>query len=259
MSKKEAAAEAPTATKRSKEIGAMSSITDHRIVPHEEWIAERKALLAKEKEFNRLRDELSSERRELPWERVSKQYVFEGPNGRETLADLFAGRSQLIVYHFMFAPEWDAGCPGCSFWADSFNDVIAHLNQRDVSLVAISRAPLRKLQAFAARMKWDFKWVSSAECDFNYDYHVSVRPEQLASGEVVYNYAPSKMTMEERPGISVFYKDDDGKIFHTHSCYARGLDMLNGAYHWLDLVPKGRDETGPHKMAWVRLHDEYER
>jgi predicted dithiol-disulfide oxidoreductase (DUF899 family) len=229
----------------------------HKIVSRDEWVAARKQLLAKEKEFTRQRDALSQERRNLPWERVDKAYVFEGPNGKESLAELFAGRSQLIVYHFMFDPEWETGCKSCSFWADNFNGIVAHLRQRDTTLVAISRAPLAKLQAFAKRLGWSFKWLSSSSSDFNYDYHVSFTPEDRAGGKVVYNYAPSKMDMSELPGISVFYKDANGQVFHTYSCYARGLDMLNTAYHYLDLVPKGRDESGPHAMAWVRLRDQY--
>jgi predicted dithiol-disulfide oxidoreductase (DUF899 family) len=229
----------------------------HKVVSHEEWIAARRQLLAEEKEFTRLRDRLSQRRRDLPWEQVDKDYVFKGPGGRENLSQLFDGRHQLAVYHFMLGPDWQEGCKSCSFWADNFNGIDAHLRQRDVSFIAISRAPWPKIQAFKKRMGWTFKWVSSFNSDFNYDYHVSFRLEQSASREVEYNYAPSQTTMEELPGISVFYKDDDAKIFHTYSCYARGLDILNGAYHWLDLVPKGRDETGPHKMAWVRLHDEY--
>jgi predicted dithiol-disulfide oxidoreductase (DUF899 family) len=233
-------------------------MTDHTIVSREEWVSARQRLLAREKDFLRLRDELSSERRQLPWERVGKQYVFEGPGGRETLADLFGGRSQLIVYHFMFAPEWEAGCVGCSFWADSFNDVIPHLQQRDVSLVAISRAPLEKLRAFAARMGWNFKWVSAAGSDFNFDYQVSFRPDDLASGAAVYNYKPLNRQMTDMPGFSVFLKDDRGGLFHTYSTFARGLDSMNAAYQLLDLVPKGRDEAGlPFPMAWVKLHDLY--
>ena len=230
---------------------------NHKVVSHDEWLAARGQLLAEEKVFTRLRDRLSQRRRELPWERVEENYVFDGPSGRETLAQLFDGRHQLALYHFMLGPDWEEGCKSCSFWADNFNGIDVHLKQRDVTFLAISRAPLRSIEAFKKRMGWTFKWVSSYGSEFNYDYQVSVRPEQLASGEAVYNYAPSKMTIEERPGISVFYKDDRGAIFHTYSCYARGLDMLNGAYHWLDLVPKGRDESGPHKMSWVRLHDEY--
>ncbi len=231
----------------------------HKVVSREEWLTARSQLLAAEKEFTRLRDRLSQQRRDLPWLLVDKHYVFEGPTGRENLSQLFAGRHQLAVYHFMLAPDWDEGCKSCSFWADNFNGIDVHLQQRDVTFLAVSRAPLAKIEAFKRRMGWTFKWVSSFGSDFNYDYHVSFRPEQSASKEAVYNYAPRKTTMEELPGISVFYKDDAGKIFHAYSCYARGLDMLNAAYHWLDLVPKGRDETGPHKMAWVRLHDEYER
>jgi predicted dithiol-disulfide oxidoreductase (DUF899 family) len=231
----------------------------HKVVSHEEWLAARRRLLAEEKEFTRLRDKLSQQRRDLPWERADKEYVFEGPEGRETLAQLFDGRHQLAVYHFMLGPGWVEGCKSCSYWADNFNGIDVHLAQRDVSFLAVSRAPLPEIEAFKKRMGWTFKWVSSFDNDFNYDYHVSLRPERSGTEEVVYNYAPSTMTMEERPGISVFYRDDDGQIFHTYSCYARGLDMLNGAYHWLDLVPKGRDETGAHKMSWVRLHDEYGR
>ena len=230
----------------------------HRVVSREEWLAARRELLAKEKEFTRLRDQLSQERRELPWVRVDKEYVFEGASGKKTLTELFAGRGQLIVYHFMFDPSWDEGCPSCSFWADNFNGIIVHLNQRDVSLAAISRAPFAQFAPFQKRMGWGFEWVSSFGTDFNTDYHVSFTPEQLAQGEALYNYAPRKTSMSELPGISVFYKAPDGTIFHTYSCYARGLDMLNVAYHYLDLVPKGRDEAGLSRpMAWVRYHDAY--
>jgi len=233
-------------------------MTDHRVVSQEQWLAARRRLLAKEKQFLRLRDELSSERRELPWERVDKSYVFDGPAGEETLADLFAGRSQLIVYHFMFAPEWDAGCRGCAFWADSYNASIPHLNQRDVSFAAISRAPLHKLRAFAARMGWSFKWVSAASSDFNYDYQASFKPEDLAHGTAVHNYTRYVESMADKPGFSVFHKDDAGSVFHTYSTYARGLDPMNVAFQLLDLVPRGRDEAGlPHPMAWVKLRDQY--
>lgn len=230
----------------------------HEIVSRDEWIEARKRLLAMEKEYTRLRDKLSEQRRQLPRVRVEKDYVFAGPNGQETLADLFAGKSQLIVYHFMYGPDWEAPCKSCSFWADNFNGIVAHLNQRDVAFAAVSRAPLAKLQAFAKRMGWCFKWVSSGNGDFNYDYQVSFMPEDIAKGVVTYNYAPRKTSMSDLPGISVFFKDKDGIIYHTYSCYARGLDMLNTAYHYLDLVPKGRDETGlPYTMAWVRIRDEY--
>jgi predicted dithiol-disulfide oxidoreductase (DUF899 family) len=230
----------------------------HREVSRDQWVEERRALLIKEKEFTRLRDHLSRQRRELPWVRVDKQYVFNGANGTQTLSELFEGRQQLIVYHLMFDPSWEAACKSCSFWADNFNGVLVHLNQRNVSLVAISRAPFAKLAEFQKRMGWCFNWVSSFANDFNYDYGVSFAPEQLAQGEVIYNYRPIELSMSEQPGISVFYKDPDGAIFHTYSCYSRGLDMLNVAYHYIDLTPKGRDEQGlSFPMAWVRHHDAY--
>jgi predicted dithiol-disulfide oxidoreductase (DUF899 family) len=233
-------------------------MTDHQVVSSDEWIEARRRLLAKEKDFLRLRDELSRERRELPWERVAKPYVFDGPADKESLADLFAGRSQLIVYHFMFSPDAESGCKSCSFWADSYNGIIPHLNQRDVSFAAVSRAPLTKLQAFAARLGWSFKWVSSGNNDFNYDYHVSFRPQDVAHGTATYNYVDYKRSTPDLPGFSVFFKDTGGDIFHTYSTYARGLDPMNVAYQLLDLVPKGRDETGlPHAMAWVKFHDQY--
>ncbi len=233
-------------------------IDSHPVVSHEAWAEARKQFLAKEKQFNRLRDELSAERRSLPWERVEKQYVFEGPDGQEKLADLFAGRSQLIVYHFMLGADWNEGCKSCSFWADNFDGIDVHLAHRDVTLLAISSAPLEKINAFKKRMGWNVKWVSSAGSDFNRDYHVSFAPEDLATGEVEYNYTRRKSSLTELPGISVFYKASDGTVCHTYSTYARGLDMMNGAYHYLDLVPKGRDEVASgHKMSWVRFHDSY--
>jgi len=231
-------------------------MTDHTVVSHEEWIAARKELLAKEKEFSRLRDALSEQRRSLPWEKVETPYVFGGPDGQETLADLFDGRSQLIVYHFMFDPAWDEGCKSCSFLADHYDPSTVHLRQRDVTLVTVSRAPLDKLQAFQKRMGWKFKWVSSLGSDFNRDYDVSFSPEELA--DVYYNYGMQSFPAPEAPGISVFFKDDDGGIFHTYSSYARGLDMFLGTYHLLDIVPKGRDEDGlSFTMEWIRHHDRY--
>ena len=225
---------------------------EHQIVPHEEWIAARQQFLAKEKEFTRLRDQLSRERRQLPWERVEKQYVFHGEQGRETLADLFDGRSQLIVYHFMYDPNWDVGCKSCSFWADNFNGIIPHLNQRDVTMVAVSRAPLRMLQAQARSLGWTFKWVSSCDTDFNFDYNVSFSPADFARGEAYYNYATQKPTRTELPGVSAFFRDE-GQIFHTYSTFSRGIDMLNAAYHYLDLAPRGRAEDAlPYPMAWVK-------
>ena len=231
---------------------------DHKVVSGDEWIEARKRLLVKEKEFTHLRDQLSQQRRDLPWERVDKQYVFEGRNGRETLPELFAGRSQLIVYHFMFAPEWDAGCPHCSRWADNFNGVIEHLNRRDVTMVAVSRAPYSKLAAYEKRMGWSFKWVSSSGTDFNFDYNVSFTPDELAREKAFYNYTMQNPDVSDREGVSVFYKDPAGHMFHTYSAYARGIDMLNVDYHYLDLVPKGRDE-GDEGPYWVRRHDEYGR
>jgi len=232
----------------------------HKIVSHEEWIVARKAYLAEEKAFTRARDELSRKRRELPWEKIDKRYVFAGPNGQVTLADLFAGRSQLIIYHFMLGPGWDAGCPSCSYLADHFDGAAIHLAQRDVSFVVVSRAPFAEIEKFKARMGWKFRWVSSFGSDFNYDFQVSLAPQEKAAGRVLYNYEwIEKFPSEERPGVSVFYKNEAGEVFHTYSSYGRGLDMFIGAYHFLDIVPKGRDEQGlAFSMAWVRHHDRYD-
>jgi predicted dithiol-disulfide oxidoreductase (DUF899 family) len=229
---------------------------DHKVVTAEEWLIARRKLLVREKEFTRLRDQLSQERRDLPWVKIDKEYIFDGPDGKETLSDLFEGRSQLLIYHFMFDPSWDEGCPMCSFWADNYDGIIVHLKQRDVTMVTISRAPLDKLEEYKKRMGWKFKWLSSYESDFNYDYHVSFTPQELAKGEAFYNFRTGGFDGPEGPGISVFYKNEKRHVFHTYSCYARGLDMLNDAYHFLDLVPKGRDEGGL-GMEWVRRHDTY--
>jgi predicted dithiol-disulfide oxidoreductase (DUF899 family) len=223
------------------------------VVGHEEWLRARKELLDREKEFTRARDDLTRERQALPREAVEKEYVFQGPRGKETLVDLFDGRSQLVVYHFMFAPEDDVGCKSCSFWADNFNPNVVHLNARDVSFAAISRAPFEKLAAYRERMGWDFHWVSSFETDFNFDYGVSFEPER--QDEPTYNYGTLPPRNDEREGVSVFARDD-GSIFHTYSAYARGIDLLNTAYNYLDIVPKGRDEGG-RSQYWVRRHDEY--
>jgi len=230
-----------------------------RVVSRADWLEARMALLVREKEFTRLRDEMSRERRELPWERVEKQYTFQGPKGKETLDDLFDGRSQLLVYHFMLGPGWKEGCPSCSFLADHFNPAVVHLAQRDVTFLAVSRAPLPEIEAFKKRMGWSFKWVSSSGSDFNYDYQVSVTKEDLAKGETYYNFEMGNFPSgEERPGASVFFKNDAGEIFHTYSTYSRGLDIFIGAYNFLDITPKGRNEEGlPHGMAWVRHHDRY--
>ncbi len=228
------------------------------VVPPAEWLAARKELLRKEKEFTRLRDEISRQRRALPRERVEKKYSFDGPRGKKTLTDLFGGRSQLIVYHFMFGPGWKEGCPSCSFLADTFDGAVVHLAQRNVSFVAISRATVPEIEAFKKRMGWQFKWVSSFANDFNHDYHVSFSKEEREQGKVYYNYEMTDFLPEEGPGTSMFYKNKSGEVFHTYSSYGRGLDPMIGTYNWLDLTPKGRDEDGlAFTMAWVRHHDKY--
>ncbi|MBL9025976.1 MAG: DUF899 domain-containing protein [Myxococcales bacterium] len=234
------------------------SIDEHEVVSRPEWLEARLRLLAKEKELTKLRDEISAARRALPWVRLEKSYTFEGERGAVTLEELFAGRSQLIVYHFMFDPSWEAGCKSCSFWADNFERNVVHLEHRDTSLVAISRAPLEKLHAFRSRMGWTFPWVSSSGSDFNYDFGVSFTPEEIAAGRAAYNFGTQTRVGPEMPGISVFFRTASHEIFHTYSTYSRGLDMTNAAYHLLDLVPKGRDESDGN-MAWLRRRDEYER
>jgi predicted dithiol-disulfide oxidoreductase (DUF899 family) len=232
--------------------------TQHPVVSQAEWLAARKELLAKEKSFSRQRDALSAERRKLPWVRVEKEYAFDAPSGKQSLADLFSGRSQLIVYHFMCGPAWEEGCPSCSFLADHFDGAAVHLAHRDVTFTAISRAPLPQIEAFRRRMGWRFPWASSHGSDFNYDYQASFRKDGQESGKVYYNYRDTHFPSGEGPGASVFYKDGAGNVFHTYSCYSRGLDILIGTYNFLDLVPKGRDETGlAYSMAWVRHHDRY--
>ena len=218
--------------------------------------AARLALLGREKELNRLRDELAAERRRLPWVPVTKEYEFQGLDGQLTMRDLFDGRSQLIVYHFMFGPDWEEGCPSCSFWADSFNGMPVHLAHRDASLVAVSSAPYAQIEEYRQRMGWLFRWVSSAGSDFNYDYGVSFTPEQRAAG-AEYNYRQSEVA-DELPGLSVFALDEAGQVFHAYSTYSRGLDPINSGYQLLDLTPKGRDEDDlPWTMAWLRRHDSY--
>jgi predicted dithiol-disulfide oxidoreductase (DUF899 family) len=231
----------------------------HKIVSREEWIEARKAHMAHEKELTRLREELSEERRRLPWVKVDKDYVFESPHGKLGFADLFKGRPQLVVQHVMFAPEWDAACKSCSFWVDGFERMVPHLAARDTTMVAISRAPVAKLEAFKTRMGWTFDWFSSGDSDFNFDYGVSFTQEQIEAGKAKYNFGTTPLYGPELPGISVFYRDEAGDIFHTYSCYARGLDMMNAAYHYLDLTPLGRHEEGlPYPMDWVRLRDQYQ-
>ncbi len=231
----------------------------HPIVSQEQWTAARKALLAKEKELTHARDELSRQRRALPWVKVEKSYVFDTPEGKASLADLFGDRSQLIINHFMLAPGWKEGCVGCSFGADHVEGALAHLAQRDVAYVVVSRAPLAEIGAYKKRMGWHFRWVSSHGSDFNYDFHVSFKPEELARGKVVYNYELTDASIDELPGASVFIKDANGNIFHTYSSYGRGGEELLGTYMLLDMTPKGREENGPHHnlMDWVKRHDEY--
>lgn len=234
----------------------------HRIVTREEWLVAHKAHLAEEKALTHARDALVAKRRALPWVKVDKTYTFDTPHGRKTLAELFNGRSQLIVYHFMLGPEWEEGCPGCSFVSDHVDGALLHVEQRDVAYVAVSRAPLAKIEAFKKRMGWHFRWVSSYGSDFNYDYHVSFTPEQRAKGEVSYNFEMNDVTAQgfdsdELPGVSVFYRDEAGDVFHTFSAYGRGLEPLIGAYELLDLTPKGRDEAH-NMMDWLRHHDRYD-
>jgi predicted dithiol-disulfide oxidoreductase (DUF899 family) len=239
-------------------------MTTHEVVAHEGWLAARKEHLAKEKEFTRLRDQLSRERRDLPWELVEKEYAFEGESGRRTLGELFDDRRQLVIYHAMFSPEtagpdtsWttDAACHVCSFWMDNFNGVAIHLNHRDITIAAVSRAPYEEIAEYRERMGWTFPWYSSAGSDFNFDHGVSFTEDQLRTGEVEYNYRSTQWSGSEAPGISVFLHED-GQVYHTYSTYERGLDMLNVAYHYMDLVPKGRDEA-PGDPGWVHRHDEY--
>ena len=230
---------------------------DREIVSEADWLVARKDLLTREKEFSRQRDALSAARHSLPWVKIDKKYVFDGPKGKETLAELFDGRSQLIDYHFMLGPGWGEGCKSCSYLADHFDGANRHLPHRDVTFVVISRAPLSEIKAYQKRMGWRFKWLSSHDNEFNFDYHVSFTKEEEKANKVYYNYGTGEFMSDELPGLSVFYKDENGDIFHTYSTYARGLDILVGAYNFLDLVPKGRDENPDSTMDWVRRHDEY--
>jgi predicted dithiol-disulfide oxidoreductase (DUF899 family) len=237
-------------------LNADRDIDNHKVVAPQEWIEASQALLAQEKALTKQRDAVSRLRRELPWVRVTQDYLFDSSDGKETLDELFDGRSQLITYHFMYGPGWDEGCSGCSFVSDHIDAVNQHLRHHDVTLVAVSRAPLAEFQAFKKRMGWQFKWVSSNGCDFNYDFGVSYHKDELDRGKVLHNFAMQKLGSEEQPGLSVFYKNADGEIFHTYSSYERGLDMLLGTYNYLDLTPKGRNESGPME-SWMRLHDAY--
>lgn len=231
-------------------------VRNHDVVPHDAWVEARQALLAKEKEFTRQRDALSQARRDLPWERVEKTYVLEGPDGKESLADIFAGASQLIVYHFMFDENEDVGCKHCSFWADNFDGIPLHLRAHDTAFVAISRVPFAKIAAYHKRMGWRFKWLSSYDTDFNRDHGVTFTEDEIENGRAFYNYRLGDSPDTEREGISVFYKDGDGNVYHTYSAYARGIDIVNGTYNFIDMTPKGRDE-GDMPQRWVQRHDEY--
>ncbi|MDB5827724.1 MAG: hypothetical protein JWQ73_1944 [Variovorax sp.] len=232
---------------------------NHSVVSNERWVSARKALLTREKELMRLQDQLARDRRALPWQRVEKNYVFDAPEGRRTLSDLFEGRSQLLVQHFMFGPDWAQGCPSCSYMADHTDGMTVHLAHRDVTMVAISRAPLSQIEPFRQRMGWKFNWVSSNGSEFNYDYGVSFKPEDFSRGEVDYNFHLTSFPSEEAPGVSAFYKDDSGQVFRTYSTYGRGVEVMMGTYHMLDLTPLGRDERDvPNRMEWVRHHDRYD-
>lgn len=230
-----------------------------KVAGREEWLTARKALLEEEKALTRAREAVAEKRRALPWVCVEEDYRFEGADGPVTLAGLFGDRSQLIVQHYMYGPDWQEGCKSCAFWADQFNPAVVHLAARDVAFAAVSQAPVSVFTPFKARMGWTFNWVSSAPCNFSNDYHAWYTPEQIAAGDTAYNFQPGLHYGEHAPGISVFAKDGAGRIYHTYSCYARGLDPLNGCYQLLDLVPKGRDEAGlPMPMAWLHHHDRYD-
>jgi predicted dithiol-disulfide oxidoreductase (DUF899 family) len=239
-------------------MNTTTNTVNHPIVSRDRWIAERKALLAHERELTHLHDQVARERRALPWVRVERNYVFDTVAGPRTLAELFEGRRQLLVQHFMLGPGWEQGCPSCSFMADHTDGMTVHLANRDTTFVAISRAPLAEIQRFHQRMGWKFKWVSSNQNDFNFDFGVSFTPEEKVTNEVSYNYGRQPFESDELPGISVFYKDDAGTVFHTYSTYGRGVEVMMGTYRLLDLTPKGRDERDvPNKMEWVRHHDRY--
>lgn len=233
-----------------------AGIANHPVVTQSEWLDASRKFLAREKEFTKMRDQLNQARRELPWVKVEKEYVFEGTEGKRSLSDLFNGKSQLIVYHFMFGPGWEEGCPGCSFVSDHVDGARQHFEHHDISYVAVSRAPLAELLPYKQRMGWSFPWYSSCGTDFNFDFQASFRPEDLEKGPVLFNFKEQTLKGQEQPGLSVFVKDENGEIYHTYSSYERGLDLLCGAYNWIDLTPLGRNESGP--MDWVRRHDAYE-
>ena len=235
----------------------MTKTPRNKVVSRAEWMKARKALLTKEKAHERKRADLAAARRKLPWEAVTKEYVFTGADGKETLADLFDGRSQLVVYHFMFDPDWDAGCPHCSWWADNFDHPLVHLNRHDVSFAVVSRAPYEKLAAYRKRMGWSFKWVSSFGNDFNYDFNVAFTPEEVKAKRALYNFKVQDPFASEREGLSVFYKDAKGRVYRTYSAFARGIDPINIDYQFIDLTPKGRDEGKRGNQYWIQRRDEY--
>jgi predicted dithiol-disulfide oxidoreductase (DUF899 family) len=238
-------------------IKTVHGIENRKVVTREQWLVARKKLLLKEKKLSKLRDELNLQRRKLPWVKVEKEYVFDGPAGKVTFADLFSGKRQLLVYHFMFGPGWGEGCAHCSFWADHFDSVRFHIGQRDTAFAVVSRAPWKEIAPFKKRMGWQFNWLSSFNTDFNFDFNVSFTPEQVKSGVLPYNYGIIKMKIEEREGASAFYRDKNGDIYHTYSTYERGIDLMNTTYNFLDLTAKGRDEHPDSTQDWVRYHDQY--
>lgn len=233
-------------------------MVNSKVVSHQEWLKARVQLLEKEKELTRLRDQINQQRRQLPWFKLQKQYQFNTVSGVQTLSDLFSGQRQLIVYHFMFASDWQDGCVSCSFFTDGFSEINTHLNNRDINLVLVSNAPLQKLQKYKQRMAWNLNWVSAADSDFNRDFYVAFSGQEMVDKNMYYNYRFGYFPVKEAPGVSVFYKNDNGEIFHTYSCYARGLDILNSAYNFMDLTPLGRNEQDlEYPMAWLRRKDEY--
>ncbi len=239
-------------------IKTVRGTENRKVVSQKEWVAARKKLLLKEKKFSKLRDELNLQRRKLPWVKVEKEFVFEGPAGKVSFGDLFGGKSQLIIYHFMFGPDWKEGCPHCSFWADHFDSANIHIGQRDTAFAVVSRASWKEIEPFKKRMGWKFDWVSSFKTDFNFDFNVSFTPEQIKSGVLPYNFGKFKMEIDELQGVTAFYRDKNGDIYRTYSSYARGIDLMNTTYNFLDLTAKGRDEKPESTQDWVRFHDQYE-
>lgn len=238
-------------------IKTVHGMENRKVVSQKEWIVARKKLLVNEKKFSKLRDDMNLQRRKLPWVKIEKDYIFDGPKGKVPLADLFGSKSQLIVYHFMFGPGWGEGCPHCSFWADHYDSVNLHIGQRDTALAVVSRAPWKEIAPFKKRMGWKFNWVSSLNTSFNFDLNVSFTPEQIRNRTAIYNFAPLDMKIDEREGVSAFYKDKDGQIYRTYSAYARGIDLMNTTYNFIDLTAKGRDEKPDQAQDWVKYKERY--